>query len=398
MSMAHALRAWLHLLGTEPRRRCRWRAQASPRPRRCRRQRPRARAPARAARSSSTAAGATAARALEDVSIAYPRDAAGAAGRPPGRLLHRRLAHAARPHRACAAGLVASDAGLPRGARHARLRPGGDRRLRAAERTGPRGGRARAARRLGPARGRARAGDAATRRRDGIAWMRANPAAWSTRQLLRRAQLVAPRAVPPRAGDIDEVLRCSTARSAAPGSGVVLDLVDAERAAVAAARCAASTSASAGSRSPTAGRRSPAPATTPSTTLHAVMAFVGAGRDASSRPVLAAQRAALAGDGDNAAFTARGRPAGDAGDPGLRARRLRDGRARCCAPIRSHRPPLRRQPRAARPDRPDADRGRAARRRPPARRGAGGRARRDAAGEPAGAAVRCAGRYMTYVR
>ena len=55
---------------------------------------------------------------------------AGPADRPPGRFLHRRCAHAARPHRACAAVLVGCHARLPRHARHARVRAGGDRRLR----------------------------------------------------------------------------------------------------------------------------------------------------------------------------------------------------------------------------------------------------------------------------
>jgi len=69
--------------------------------------------------------------------------------------------------------------------------------------------------------------------------------------------------------------------------------------------------------------------------LHAMMAFVGAGRADGEARVLAAQRAAMAGDGDNRAFTAEvGHPAAQAlqafgrGDYASTVRLLR--------PIRSH--------------------------------------------------------------
>jgi Fatty acid hydroxylase superfamily len=63
---------------------------------------------------------------------------------------------------------------------------------------------------------------------------------------------------------------------------------------------------------------------------------------------------------------------------GLRPRPLRRGGA-TPAPAAQPRPPLRRQPRAARPDRPDVDRSGGARRSGPARAGAARRARRAAA-------------------
>ncbi len=64
--------------------------------------------------------------------------------------------------------------------------------------------------------------------------------------------------------------------------------------------------------------------------VHAMMAFVGADRRSDQQRVLDAQRAAMAGDGDNRDFTAEVGHAGDAGDPGLRPRRLRSLRRRCC--------------------------------------------------------------------
>ena len=56
-------------------------------------------------------------RVLEDVTDRRAARRAGAAGRPPDRLLHRQFAHAARPHRARPAGLVDGHARLPRDAR-----------------------------------------------------------------------------------------------------------------------------------------------------------------------------------------------------------------------------------------------------------------------------------------
>ncbi len=171
--MAHALKAWLHLLGTEP-------AGV-----------PVARAALEAAHAASgqrpgaaaicIAIGASGRRALaHGLARAGGPDhrlsarPARAAGRPPDRLLPRRRAHAARPHRARAAGVVARRARLSRRARHAGLRPRGDRRtMRAAERRG------RAAVELEPRDGWAQHAVAHVlemqgRHRDGIAWMRGN--------------------------------------------------------------------------------------------------------------------------------------------------------------------------------------------------------------------------------
>ena len=70
----------------------------------------------------------------------------------------------------------------------------------------------------------------------------------------------------------------------------------------------------------------------------------------------------MAGSGDNAGVHPRCRPSADARDQGVRRRRLcADGRTAAADP--GDRPPLRRQPRAARRDRPDADRGGVPRRR-----------------------------------
>ena len=139
--MAHALRAWLHLLGTEPagipvaRAALRCRLEAS---------RHRAGAgPPHRHRSSDRrplACGRAGDGGRRDRIPARP---ARAAGRPPARLLPRRSAHAARPHRARAAGVVEQRAGLSRDARHARLRPRGDRRLRRRRGRRPHRGRAR---------------------------------------------------------------------------------------------------------------------------------------------------------------------------------------------------------------------------------------------------------------
>ena len=129
MTMGHLLVAYLNLLGTEPAglqpraRRAAGRARAAGR-------RARAGAPPRrrASRGRPLACRRRRARGPEHRPSA---GRVGAAGGPPGRLLHRPLAHAARPHRARRRRLAARHAGLSRGARHARIRPGGNRRLRA---------------------------------------------------------------------------------------------------------------------------------------------------------------------------------------------------------------------------------------------------------------------------
>ena len=265
MAMAHVLRAWLHLLGTEPAALPEARACAKAAARACRH---RPRAPACAGRG----AGGRRPLARRRPRAGGRRRApsarrAGAAGRPPDRLLHRRLAHAARPHRPRAAAWEPGHAGLSRGARHARLRARGDGRLRARRAHRPARDRARAARRLGAACGGPCAWRCRTRQRDGIAWMRAECGRLGAGQLLCRAQLVAPGAVPPRARPRStRCWRCSTRSIGGTGSVVVLDMVDAERAAVAAAAARRRCRRRAGRRWPIAGRRSPTPATTRSTT------------------------------------------------------------------------------------------------------------------------------------
>ena len=123
--------------------------------------------------------------------------------------------------------------------------------------------------------------------------------------------------------------------------------------------CSASTAASAGARSPRATRRREDVGYYAFNDLFALLAFVGAG-DLGQAPSAACRRRASAptrdAGGDNRDDGARGRPAADA-----RPDRLRRGpctkRSRQLHAGARHRAPLRRQPRAARPDRPDLARG-----------------------------------------
>ena len=63
--------------------------------------------------------------------------------------------------------------------------------------------------------------------RDGIAWLSRMRAHVVERQLLGGAQLVAPRAVPPRARPARRgAARCTTQSIGGPGSAVVLDMID----------------------------------------------------------------------------------------------------------------------------------------------------------------------------
>ena len=134
---------------------CRWRAKRWPPRAPCRRRRRSAGTSPRS-RISSRATGWPPPASMEDVAIEHPRDAlALQTGHQidfftgNARMLRDRIARA----------LPAWSEGMPgyhAMLSHARLRPGGDRRLRACRGGGPPGGGAGAARRLGPARGRAR--------------------------------------------------------------------------------------------------------------------------------------------------------------------------------------------------------------------------------------------------
>ncbi len=124
---------------------------------------------------------------------------------------------------------------------------------------------------------------------------------------------------------------------------------------------------------------------------HAAMAFVGAGRKESLARVIEAQKRGDAAGRRQRDVHAQGRPSGRAGDQGLRRRQIQR-HALAAARGAQHRAPLRRQPCPARRDRPYADRGRAAVGAAIGRDRAGFRTPCHAAEKPAGAAVREAGR------
>ena len=180
-----------------PSRRARGGAGLLRRRRRARRRRTRARPPRRRARAGAGPLARSRAR-LEDLSAAPSARHAGAAGRPPDRLLPRRLAHAARPHRPRPASLGRRRARLARGARHARLRPRGNRRLRR-----PPKRRAGAASSWKPRdswawHAVAHVHEMRNAPRDGIAWLEPRRGTWSPGSFLATAQHLAPGAVPPR--------------------------------------------------------------------------------------------------------------------------------------------------------------------------------------------------------
>ena len=332
MSMAHMLRAWLHLLGTEPPALAvaREAAEAAARHAGNAIASGRMRAPPR---SSPPAAGARPRAAGGPVGAAPARPAR-AAGRPPDRLLHRRFAHAARPHRARAAAV---------GRRHARLPC-------ACSACTPSASRRPATRRRPSAPG---AAAVELEPRDSWAWH-------AVAHVHRDAQCAAATASPGssrmrRTGRSDsflavhnwwhlalfqleqdrhdEVLALYDASIGGPGSGVVLDMIDPSALLWRLAAARRRTSATAGSRWPSAGRRMRRAGNYAFNDLHAMMAFVERRPQRSrQRSCCEAQRAALAGDGDdNAAFTREVGAGRDARRAGLRRGRRRDGRRAAAA-------------------------------------------------------------------
>ena len=114
---------------------------------------------------------------------------------------------------------------------------------------------------------------------------------------------------------------------------------------------------------------------------HAMMAFVGAGLEQPAKELIEAQRQAMARDGDNAAFTK------DVGHPVTMAIKAFGEQnyaetVRLLRPVRAIAHRFRRQPCAARRDRPDVDRGGIPRRASGACQGAGGGTGASAAGKP----------------
>jgi len=298
-AMAHALKAWLHLLGTEPAALPVARASHAA-----------AAASARTSREKGHVAAIghlvegrwhTAGRVLEDVTIDAPRDALGLlAGHQidfftgHSRMLRDRIARA----------LPAWDEGVPGFHSVLGMHAFG------LEETGAYG-RAEAEGRRGvelePRDGWSQHAVAhvlemQSRQADGIAWMRANPAAWATDSFFQVHNWWHLALYHFDIGEYDAVLALFDNEIGAGCTGVVLDMVDASallwrlhlRGIEAGYRWQAV--ADAWGPVATAGNYA-------FNDAHAMMAFVGAGRRDAALAVLAAQNEAMARHDDNAGFT-----------------------------------------------------------------------------------------------
>ena len=225
-----------------------------------------------------------------------------------------------------------------------------------------------------------------SRQQDGIAWMRANPDAWTKESFLQVHNWWHLALFHFDLGQIDEVLKLYDGPIYGTPSTVALNMVDASailwRLHLGGVDVGDRWAAIAANWAPMAGAGNYA-----FNDAHAMMAFVGAGLAEPARTLIETQQAAMQRRRRQCRLHQGCRPPRDAGDPGVRRRQLpRDGAAAEADP--GDRPPLRRQPRPARRHRPDADRGGAARRRRRAVARARRRAFRRAAGKPAVAAVR----------
>ncbi|WP_345793827.1 tetratricopeptide repeat protein [Thauera sp. JM12B12] len=140
------------------------------------------------------------------------------------------------------------------------------------------------------------------RERDGIAWMRADPAAWSTDSFFRVHNWWHLALYHLELGEIDEVLALYDGPIRGERSTVILDLIDASamlwRLHLRGIDVGSRWQRLAEDWAPFAAAGNYA-----FNDVHATMAFVGAGRLDLVDTVLEAQRAAMQGDGDNAAFT-----------------------------------------------------------------------------------------------
>jgi hypothetical protein len=298
-TMAHALRAWLHLLGTEPEglpvaREALAAAEALPAKAR---ERGHLAAIGHLAEGRWHAAG----RVLEDVAIEHPRDAlALLAGHQidfftgHSRMLRDRIARA----------MPAWDAGVPGfhsvlGMHAFGLEETGD--YARAEAVGRRGVE------LEPRDGWsqhavAHVMEMQSRQQEGIAWMRGNDA-WAGDSFFQVHNWWHLALYHLELGDIGAALALYDGEMGAGRSGVVLDMVDASallwRLFLRGVDVGDRWEAVAAAWTPIATAGAYA-----FNDAHAVMAFVGSGRLASARAVIAAQEAAVAAPGDNAGFTA----------------------------------------------------------------------------------------------
>lgn len=145
--------------------------------------------------------------------------------------------------------------------------------------------------------------------RDGIAWLQPTSATWAPGSFLGCHNWWHLALYHLELDDHAEVLRLYDQAIGGTGSGVVLDMIDASAMLW---RLTLRGVDVGGRWAPLAGRWAPLAdsAWYAFNDLHAMMAFVGAGRGEDQRRLLAAQRAAIDTDGDNAMFTrAVGHPA-----------------------------------------------------------------------------------------
>lgn len=139
------------------------------------------------------------------------------------------------------------------------------------------------------------------RQRDGIGWMRANPHAWSHESFFAIHNWWHLALYHLDLGEIDEVLALYDGPVYGKQSGVILEMIDASamlwRLMLRSVDVGNRWQAVADSWAPVASAGNYA-----FNDMHAMMAFVGAGRDSAQEAVLQAQDAAAAGSGDNRMF------------------------------------------------------------------------------------------------
>jgi hypothetical protein len=140
------------------------------------------------------------------------------------------------------------------------------------------------------------------RRRDGITWMRANPEAWSKESLLAVHNWWHVALFHLGLDEVDEVLSLFDGPIYGSGSTLVLEMIDASamlwRLSLRAIDVGRRWEAVADGWAPIASAGNYA-----FNDMHAMMAFVGAGRSRDAQAVLKAQRVAMEQPGDNAMFT-----------------------------------------------------------------------------------------------